>query len=734
MRGLPSYPETGPPRFLLARHDLFNRARPRSRKSNHRVCPVAVIKRRGPTLRRPESRWTRFLTSISNRRRICAGGAEAIAFMRRMRRLVSIVTLPLLSLGRGINARGLCVEHRADIDGLRGVAVSSVVLYHFGTGLVSGGFAGVDIFFVISGFVISRSLLADLEADRFSIGQFYVRRIRRIFPAFAALIVVSFMAAVVILLPSDLVDYGRSVVSTNLFVSNIYFWKSSGYFAASAQTTPLLHTWSLAVEEQFYVFAPLLLALIYRFGGKRWIIWLAPPMLLSFAASVAAVFVGPTAGFFLLPTRAWELLLGAIIALVNRPVSRSLWVGEAMAICGALLIAFGLLTLHDTDPFPGWNALFPCIGTALVIQAAIGRDGALGIPWATRLLAIRPLVWIGLISYSLYLVHWPIAAFVRYLSLRGPTALEAVLMAGASLALAWLSWRWIEQPFRRPRAGDRWRVLSAGAATMAAGIIVGAVGIAAGGFPGRFAGLVEQRISGVEDWGGDQCFNQDSAKATPWSATDCTRIHGNRGRIIVWGDSFAAQYMPGILRDAKRINADVLQYTFAGCPPILAYFSYARAGCLPFNERLLSIIPEQHIDTVVMAARWTATPLRTIDRLGETIAKLKTLGTRIYVFGPSPEFASDVQHIDYLSGQYKQAGAVSWSVSFDPSLNDRVLRQSSEAVYVDPLAYLCSERRCVYREGQNFYYADYGHFSTSGSSRAVSAYFPSGNAVSGAHL
>jgi peptidoglycan/LPS O-acetylase OafA/YrhL len=624
--------------------------------------------------------------------------------------------------------RELGVQHRADIDGLRGIAVMSVILYHFGTGMVGGGFSGVDIFFVISGFVISSSVLADLRADRFSISQFYVRRVRRIFPAFAAMTIVTSIAATAILLPSDLMDYSRSVVSTNLFVSNIYFWKSSGYFAAAAQTMPLLHTWSLAVEEQFYVFAPLFLLLVYRFGRERWVICVVPPMLLSFAASVFAVFVGPTAGFFLLPTRAWELLLGSILALVNRPIAGPSWIRETMSALGVFLIAFGLLTLRDTDPFPGWNALFPCLGPGLIIQAAIGQKAITYTPWANRLLSLRPIVWVGLISYSLYLVHWPIAAFAQYRSLRGPTPVEAGLMISASLLFAWLSWRWIEQPFRRIRAGDRWRVLAAGACMMAGGIVVGAIGVAANGFPWRFADLVERRIPGVEDWGGDSCFNQNPTRPTPWNPEDCTRIHGSNGRIMIWGDSFAAQYMPGILRDAKRINADVLQYTFAGCPPILAYFSFARVGCGPFNQRVPSLIREQHVDTVVLAARWTATPRQAIDHLSETIAELKALGTRVYVFGQSPEFAVDVQHIDYLSGRYTQTGAVSWNVSIDPSLVGRLVRQSSEAIYVDPLAYLCGEGPCIYREGDNFYYADYGHFSTSGSLRAVEAYFPAGGA------
>jgi len=599
-----------------------------------------------------------------------------------------------------------------------------VVLFHFGFGPFHGGFTGVDIFFTISGFVIAGSIINDIQMGSFSIANFYFKRIRRIGPAFAAVTTVTTIAAAIILLPSDLVDYGRSLVSTSTFISNFYFWKTSGYFAAPAQTKLLLHTWSLSVEEQYYLFAPIYFWAIYQYGRSSWLLFLTPLAILSFLVSVTAVFVAPTAGFFLFPTRIWELLLGAIIALSNRSLVRYPRTREIMSGVGLLMILTGILAIDESDPFPGWNALLPCVGTGLIIQAGIGGEPKAAMPYVNRVLSWRPFVWIGLISYSLYLVHWPIAGLVKYLTLRNPTASEAILMLVASIGLAWVLWRFIEQPFRKISQEYLPRAFAVGSCVIIGGVLIGSSISLLDGLPQRFPDFVERHISGVEDWGGDHCFNQNPSNPTPWDPQLCTRVHGANGKILVWGDSFAAHYFPGILRDSVRINADVLQYTFAGCPPILSYFSYARVGCTEFNRRVPAIIRDQHVNTVVLAARWTDTPRRTLNQLGETIASLRQLGVRIFVIGQSPQFIADVQHIDYISGNFRHPGAVSWTISFNPAINQIIASQIDGATMIDPLSFLCEKTDCRYREGNTFLYADYGHFSTQGSLNAVRAFFP----------
>lgn len=617
------------------------------------------------------------------------------------------------------------VRYRPDIDGLRAVAVLPVLFYHFAPVWTPGGFTGVDIFFVISGFVIAGSISDDIAGSRFSIKYFYFKRIKRILPALLVTLIATTIAATIILLPNDLTAYGDSLAAASAFVSNIFFWKTSGYFEAAAQTRPLLHTWSLAVEEQYYLMAPLAFSWIARWGARRWLLFLGPIFLLSLAVSVAAVFAGPTAGYFLLPSRLWELLMGALLALSGGQRAAPRWLGDAAASLGVGLILWGIVTLREGDAFPGWNALYPCLGAALIIRAGVGAPGS-PLPLVNRFLSIRPIVWIGRISYSLYLVHWPIAAFFKYITLRDPTLIEVAVMLSVCVALAWLSWRFIEQPIRRTGRERLPVVLSAQLLSICVGAAVGLGIVAVGGLPQRYPEFVERRIPGVEHWGGAACFNQDPTRIGSWSLDACTRIHGNNGRLLVWGDSFAAQYMPGILLDRSRVNADVVQYTFAGCPPILSYFSYARIGCAPFNRRALDIVRQDKVDTVVLAAKWTDVPRHDLDGLGQTIAVLRRLGVRVFVIGQSPMFLVDVQHIDFLSGLAKRPGVVGWPVAFDRSLNSDLKVRSAGATFIDPTSYLCTATSCPYRDGSTFYYADYGHFSTAGSLRATTAYFPAG--------
>ncbi|WP_375398060.1 acyltransferase family protein [uncultured Sphingomonas sp.] len=615
------------------------------------------------------------------------------------------------------------MRFRKDVQGLRAVAVIPVLLFHFGVSQVPGGFTGVDIFFCISGYVIAGSIAEDIRAARFSIADFYFKRIRRIFPALGATMLLTSIAAAIILLPDDLVSYWESLLATASFWSNIHFWHASGYFQAAAQLQPLLHTWSLSIEEQFYVFAPVGFWLIHRYGRARWLPFLAPVALLSLAASIASVFVAPTAGFFLLTSRAWELLIGAMLALHQNHGPDRRGTRELVALAGVALIAMGLFWLHESDPFPGWNALFPCVGTALVILAGRGTER---MPLVNRALSIGPMLWIGNISYSLYLVHWPIAALVRYATLKPPTPWSAAAMFALSVGLATLSYRYVEQPFRHIDRRHRTRILGIGAAMIGAVVGVAALGEWSDGFPGRYPGYKHQEVAGKDDWGGAACFAVDPTHQLPWQASACTRIRGRRGRILLWGDSFAAQYVSGIMRDARRIDADVLQYTFAGCPPILAYTSLARVGCGLSNRAVPALIRRERIDTVVLSARWSETPRRTLLQLHDTVARLRGMGLRVIVFGQSPQFIADVQQIDFVSGQYARGGTVAWPVTFSDELNATVQEQARGAQFVNPIDYLCVAGRCPYRVGRTYLYSDYGHLSRSGSTLAVRKFFPAG--------
>jgi peptidoglycan/LPS O-acetylase OafA/YrhL len=613
------------------------------------------------------------------------------------------------------------MTYRPDIDGLRAVAILPVLLFHAGLAGFSGGFVGVDVFFVISGYVIALSLLPDLHARQFSIWRFYARRIRRIFPALFVTVAVTGIFAYLLFLPSFFLDFSKSLLAASVFTSNLYFWKASGYFAAEAVFRPLLHTWSLSVEEQYYLFMPVAMWVIFRFLGKRWLLFLSPAIMVSLALSIYATWVAPTANFYILPTRAWELLIGAALALGSIPVVRTRWLAEAIGVLGLAMIGYAIFSFDDTTSFPGLNALFPCLGTALLIYVGKAKVA----PLATSFLSLKPLVWIGLISYSLYLVHWPIVSFVRYQSLEQPTLAQALVIVAASFALAYLSWRFVEQPFRRPNpALTQPRLLAGGVVAIALFAAIGVVGIVSKGFPGRAGGFVEEKVAGHEHWHPGKCFLSDNPDYRKWSAEDCTLTNGSGPEALLWGDSFAAHYIPGIEANAGHIPAKVLVYTAAGCPPIVSYYSYARPRCTEFNANVLKLVKERGIRTVILSSRWTDLQSRGLDQLKSTLDALAPLGVDVYVIGQSPQFSVDVQVIAYSKGSGDPDAVDKWTVFFDPAINAALKERAGAAKFIDPLTYLCDGPLCAYREKGQYLYEDAEHFSVLGSREAVAAYFP----------
>ncbi|TIM79389.1 MAG: acyltransferase, partial [Mesorhizobium sp.] len=551
-------------------------------------------------------------------------------------------------------------------------AVLPVVLFHFGISAIPGGFSGVDIFFVISGYLISGSLLDDLERGQFSIVNFYWRRARRILPALVFVMLLTCIAALFILLPSDLREFGLSIIAASTFWSNVFFWKTSSYFSIDAALRPLLHTWSLSVEEQYYIFAPILMFLIYRYIGKRWLTTLLPIILCSFVMA---------AGFGLL--------------------------------------AIGFFALSESDPFPGYNALYPCIGTALLIY--VGQNSPSTV--ASRMLEVRPLVWIGLISYSLYLVHWPLNAFAHYLSFQKLDPLMTGAMLVASLALAAFSWKFVEQPFRQKRAftapGPIFAFSALAIVVLCAGGAAGALG---NGFPQRFPDYVQRRIS-VGDWRNGICFNEGTSRIESWNMEDCTRTRGFPTTVFLWGDSFAAHYVSGLGANINRLQANIVEYTYAGCPPILSYYSYARLDCVRFNRKALDIILEADIKTVILSGKWSDYEVRGFDGLQQTIDTLRALGVRVFVIGQSPQFPTDVRKIAFFAKR-QNLDDTSWPMAMDPGINERVRSFTKGATFIDPLKFLCSAGRCPYSDRGEFMYFDYGHFSSAGATLAISKYWP----------
>jgi len=508
------------------------------------------------------------------------------------------------------------LNYRRDIDGLRAIAVLLVVLNHAGFAAFGGGYIGVDVFFVISGYLITRKTAPDIAQGRFSFADFYLRRVRRLLPAFIAMALVTSVAAAFILLPRDLAMYSKSLMAALLSVANVFFWRASnGYFSPTADELPLLHTWSLAVEEQYYLFWPVLLLLGYRWLGVRRFGQVAILLALAgLALSEWAARAQPNAAYYLLHARAFELLLGSLLALYWDRLPR-LSAGQAstLGLLALALILVPAFTLGHHSLFPGLNALWPCLGAALLIWT--GESGRGPARW---LLAQRPLVFIGLISYSLYLWHWPLMAFANYMELPKDLALRLGLVA-ASLLLGTLSWRFVEQPFR---GRLRWTPRVTFAALYAAPLLVGALAVGLTlkfqGFPQRYDGPTAAMVQALDSSfvtarGG--CFIEEFGDvATQWTPERCRLGATERPRpdVLVVGDSHAAAstgMLDVLLKDAGLRGFDMTRSGTLYLPGISGLYITRPGNRLDPSIQLTAPVVTQAIREggyryVVLGGRW----------------------------------------------------------------------------------------------------------------------------------
>lgn len=386
------------------------------------------------------------------------------------------------------------MEYRREVDGLRAIAVLPVMLFHAGFGMFGGGFVGVDVFFVISGYLITNILITELSVGAFSIGDFYERRARRILPALFLVILICLPFSWFWLLPGELKEFSGSLVAVLLFASNFFFWVGSGYFDITTELKPLLHTWSLAVEEQYYVIYPVFLAIIWRHGRARIVLLLLLVCLLSLCVAHWGSLAKPHATFYLLPTRAWELLIGALVAF--QLVSSSRWrasriIREVAGSIGILLILYSVIFFDKFTPFPGLYALVPTVGAALVLLFVTSET------FVGRFLGAKLLVGIGVLSYSAYLWHQPLFAFARIRTSQELDYAIAISLCLATFGLAYFSWRYIESPFRDRVRFNRYRlVLYCGiVATML--LLFGAVGYSSQGFLLRYE-AADQKLASLQ--------------------------------------------------------------------------------------------------------------------------------------------------------------------------------------------------------------------------------------------
>ncbi len=483
-------------------------------------------------------------------------------------------------------------NYRPDIDGLRAIAVLAVVFYHAGLPGFSGGFAGVDVFFVISGFLITGIVWSEIEEKNFSLQGFYVRRIKRIFPALFAVLIFTSIAALFLLIPRDLADYGKSVNGAVFFYSNFHFLKLANYFDGPAIEKPLLHTWSLSVEEQFYAVWPLVLLLLSRIAAPRRI-----PQIIAGLAVVSLILAEARLpdyqkdAFYLPWCRGWELLLGAALAVSPVSLKGRRRLAAALGAAGLAAIAIAVIFYDPTTRFPGLAALLPCGGAALIIAS-----GSAASP-ASRLLSIGLLRGVGLISYSLYLIHWPLFSFAHlYLSeeLSPALSLGIVLL---SFLLSYLSWRFIEKPFRRASL-PRFAVFGAAAAAMACLCVAGAAFSLSEGFPSRVDKGIFRMAATPLDMA-RYCRPLALPDIKGGMACQFGEDRGGAADLILWGDSHAGHYLPAIATLAKaRKQAGVL-FTMAGCHPFLDDPHTARK-CSAFNAAVARFAVERSVKLAIL--------------------------------------------------------------------------------------------------------------------------------------
>ena len=623
------------------------------------------------------------------------------------------------------------MDYRRDIDGLRAVAVGAVVLYHAGLP-VPGGFAGVDVFFVISGFLIGGIIRRELRAGEFSFARFYERRARRILPALTVVLLATVPAAFVWLLPSQLRDYDESLRGAMLFASNFVFAGQSGYFESAAELKPLLHTWSLAVEEQFYIVIPVLLWFVRGRWAKPALVALAA---VSFAWAAWESRADPATAFFMPHLRAWELLAGVLIALgvIRLPEGR-LW-RELGGAAGLSLILIAVLMLDSaTAAFPGPAALLPVAGAGLVILAR----GSL----ANRLLGTAPMVGIGLISYSLYLWHWPLFVFHRLETGRAPEPAEAAVLIAVSVAAAWASWRFVERPFRRAGVVSRRglvRVLGGGAVVVLA---LSVVGDWSDGLRVRYPAEVQAALSARDDWRrspGRRCLDRLGEAEDPLAEAPEVCRMGPEGapRVVLWGDSHAAALQAGLAEWAEATGTPARALTRSACPPVAGLaFSGGRArdrGCAAFNEGVLAHLLESRPAAVVLSARWpfrldpeapgAAAPEAMEAALRETVARLRAAGIATVAVLTVPTHDGDVPERAArarLRGG-EDAGTPESAHAAAAAAADALVAGAGAEALVRPAEALCRGGVCRTVAEGAVLYGDASHLSPEGARRLTPA-------------
>jgi len=612
------------------------------------------------------------------------------------------------------------LAYRADIDGLRAVAVLLVVACHIGIYRFRGGFIGVDVFFVISGYLISSVIFSEIAASQFSLLSFYERRIRRIVPALIVMLAGTSVLAYRYLLPVEMADFAKSLVAATFSQSNFYFWSQSGYFDAPAALKPLLHTWSLAVEEQFYILFPLFLMAVRKLFPARLRFSIVVIAAFSFAASAFGAYRYPSSTFYLAPTRAWELLLGTILALKMFPEISGVIRRNIATLSGTGLILLAAVFFSATTPFPGLAALAPCLGAALIIAGGETGGSLVG-----RALSSKPAVFVGLISYSLYLWHWPIIVFQKIgtILVNGSSDRVGGLIAFAvSFVVAILSWKFVELPFRNGRLKVSGKPLFG--AAFASSFLVAAFAacmLITHGLPSRFPSEAV-RVASYLDYGTKDeyregtCFVLPSAKSESFDPSTCLRQDPAKKNYLLIGDSHAAALWYGLAKTLNGVN--VMQATAAGCKPTLQNVREASIQCTDLMKFVFTdYLTTHHVDSLLIAARWERSDL---PRLTETITWARRHEIRVTVFGPMLQYDSSLPRLLATSIRDNDptipySHRVAECARLDTEMS-ATAETTWQVRYVSFFKKLCRGASCIEYAGHGVpLQFDYGHLTRDGS-------------------
>ncbi|WP_298373818.1 acyltransferase family protein [uncultured Bradyrhizobium sp.] len=588
----------------------------------------------------------------------------------------------------------MSVAYRPDIDGLRAVAVSSVVLFHAFPELMPGGFVGVDIFFVISGYLITGIVAFDLQAKTFNLVTFYQRRVRRIFPALIVVLAATVFVGLRLLLLDELHSLGKNAVASALFVANLMLLSEVNYFDVDAHLKPLLHLWSLGIEEQFYLVWPLIMWVLPH---RRRPIAAAVGLVSSFVLNIALVGDHPAATFFLPFTRAWELMAGALLAFFPQQPRA---IRETAALAGIIAIEASFFLFNATTPFPGWAAALPVAGSSLLIMS----EGA----FVNRILSLKPLIGVGLISYSLYLWHWPVLVFLQIYLFRPLNDTLGLVAVALAAALAVLTYFAIERPMRRQ--AKAWQLGIAMA-------VVGAFGLSAAfvrvpDLPAPLQAMINAPAD-FDGWRLHQCMLVDGEQG---DFEGCSET--KRPLLAIWGDSTASALIPGFRKLQESHEFGLAQLSVSSCPPILVAAHSASHYCLEKNAEIVRRITDIKPDVVVLHAIWDANDSAATTK--PTIDALRAAGVaRIVIVGPAPVWRGGLPNA--AATYYRRNEKVipeRTSEFVNRGKDDTNMRGVASALgvqYVSARDAMCQKDNCLTRIGESLTARDIVHLTKAGS-------------------